>query len=53
MVHVTDLIVTTDYTEEGMDSVVQALPGSPAAVVQGSMENGTCKVRVFGDAGFM
>jgi hypothetical protein len=48
---VTDLIVRT-VNPELLDATVQSLPGA-AAVVQGSWNGDTCRVRVFGDAGFL
>jgi hypothetical protein len=49
----TDLVVETQFTEEGLDSIVRALPMCAAAVVQGSATGDTVTVRVFGDPGFL
>lgn len=47
----TDLIVRTGNPEL-LDQTIQQLPGA-AAVVDGSFNGDTCRVRVFGDPGFM
>lgn len=47
----TDLVVRT-RNPELLDSTVRQLPGA-AAVVEGSFNGDTCRVRVFGDPGFM
>lgn len=46
----TDLIVTT-VNPELLDQTVQQL--GPAVVVEGSFNGKTCRVRVFGDPGFI
>lgn len=50
----TDLIVTT-RNPELLDRTVQRLPLTAAVVVDGSYDPGagTCRVRVFGDPGFL
>ena len=47
----TDLIVRTRNAEL-LDKTVQQLPGA-AAVVNGSFNGDTCRVRVFGNPDFM
>jgi hypothetical protein len=49
---VTDLIVRT-VSPQDLDATVQALPGAAAVVVEGSFDGDTCRVRVFGDVGFL
>lgn len=46
----TDLLVKT-HAPELLDETVQQL--GPAAVVEGSYDGTTCRVRVFGDPGFI
>jgi hypothetical protein len=52
MIDVTDLIVRTTNPEL-LDRTVQQLPGATAAVVEGSFDGETCRLRVFGDTGFV